>query len=1281
MPRFKLRHAFVTLLLLVSLVGQGTWALAGTTGNISGVVTDQKGAPVSGAAVTAVSPSQTASATTDASGHFVLLGLSPDTYTISIDKSGYNPISNPGITVFADQQLALTFTMQASLKTIAQVTSTAASSLVKAGVGGDVYSVTPSQAAAAAPLGGGGNLYNAYSAMASVPGVQTSIGGFGWDNNAAYVRGQNSYYTGFEYDGIPINRAFDNYNASTESSLGLQQLQVYTGGGPASIASAGTAGFINQVIKTGTFPGFGTATLGLASPTFQHSADVEVGGATPSHDFSYYVGILGANAAGRFLDNANGAGFMEPGGIYSGPTLGFGIGYTNCATVTCQGVKPTCPLVGQAGTIPPQGCWDYYSGLTGVTNLTTDREAVVNLHFGVHGSRGMRDDIQLLWSGSALNQYWYSSPNDAGPGNAQFIQSLYGAPYAPPVCGPATVAPGLTVNACSSPPGTAYFGYADSIAYNQPFGTTISSAPGTVSPPIVYSAPDTPPHAFAGPIPLNDTSINVNSNDTGIVKLQYTHNLSSSAYVRAYGYSFYSDWLETAPFNGTTGDAIFVGNGAAQYQLITHTRGGSLSLEDQINPKNLLSLGGNYTTASVTRLNNSSAFGGVSPIGYMSSAGSTFTCYDPTSGAAEPCLSSRYYDVASGTRVSPTWVSDAASGPTGYGAAGAGATWRTLWNGDITGSLNTVKPVFISASLSDEWRPTDRILINAAMRYDDFTYDLPNAGIADQFYASQTANYTCVHPATSQVLTSPLAPGQPPPASALYVNGDCNAAVAALFPTSTILTGWVHPNGTTQDGVAAPLFSATSPSSYTQRYWEPRISGTYTESPDTVWRFSAGRFTQPPISASVQYFSASGDDRSVWNNTMNLGFYSPFHPIPGISSAQYDLSLEHRFHGTDMTVKVSPFYTWVSNWQQQTFIGASFVTQVPVGVNRIYGAELAFSKGDFNREGLSGSLALTYTNSKIKFENVPIGSGVVPNQVNALNQAIQEYNQLAKGGTDNFPCFTPAAGGSPGTGVATCGAGDIANPYFNAPAQPLIDPGGWYAPYTTAIAPNLSGANESYISPWTMALILNYRHQKWAITPSLQLATGGYYGSPLDVEGVDPRACSANQGTTGVVAPGSGTAQNCDYTSLIAPGFGQFSYLYIPNPETGKFAFLNYQEPTVLTGNLQFTYDASRNITLVLTAANLFHTCFGGSSEPWTKANPPGRNICGYSAAGGSLNSTIYPSNFFNGTGFNDTAANGGVSTPANYQHSYAPSSLNSGAIGGTIVAPLNVYFNVQIKV
>ncbi len=168
-------------------------------------------------------------ATTDAGGHFVILSLGPDTYTVSLTKMGYQSISIPGVTVFADQTQQVAYTLQSALKTIGHVTSAAGASLVKPGVGGDLYSVNSAQAAAAAALGGGGNLNNAYSAMASVPGVQVSQGGIGWITNASYVRGQNAYYTGYEYDGIPVNRAFDNYNSSTESTLGLQELQVYTG--------------------------------------------------------------------------------------------------------------------------------------------------------------------------------------------------------------------------------------------------------------------------------------------------------------------------------------------------------------------------------------------------------------------------------------------------------------------------------------------------------------------------------------------------------------------------------------------------------------------------------------------------------------------------------------------------------------------------------------------------------------------------------------------------------------------------------------------------------------------------------------------------------------------------------------------------------------------------------------------------------------------------------------------------------------------------------------------
>jgi hypothetical protein len=546
-----------------------------------------------------------------------------------------------------------------------------------------------------------------------------------------------------------------------------------------------------------------------------------------------------------------------------------------------------------------------------------------------------------------------------------------------------------------------------------------------------------------------------------------------------------------------------------------------------------------------------------------------------------------------------------------------------------------------------------------------------------------SANYTCVLAATNQVFTTPLAAGQPPPAPAQYISGDCNTGVAALTKGVGPQKGWVHPNGTVQDGVAAPNFTAVSPSSYTLDYWEPRFSGTYTVNPDNVVRLSAGRYTQPPISASVQYLSASGDDRSVWNNTMNLGFYSPFHPIPGISSGQYDISWESHLRGTDMSFKLTPFYTWVSNWQQQTFIGAGFVTQVPVGVNRAEGVEFQFSKGDFSRNGLSGLLATTYTSSKVMFQNVPLTTGgIIPNELIALNQAITAYNGLTKAGGGK-PCYQAGVGVpcSEPNGKISSGFDTILNPYYNLPAQGLLNTGGWYNPYSTAVAPNLNGSVSTYISPWVSSLIVNYRHDKLAITPSFNFQSGGYYGSPLDTEGLDPRTCVQNSAAAGItkVSPKTNPLK-CNYLSIVAPGLGQFSYLYVPNPQTGSFLFDNVEQPNSIVGNLQVAYDVSPRIRLSVTGGGLFRACFGGTPEPWTAAFPPSNVYCGYSPSGGSLNSTIYPSNFYNGTSINDVKANNGVRVPYAFQQSYLPTPGNNGAIGAA-PAPINVYFNAQVRI
>ena len=414
MKRLSLRRGVAAVVMTLVFVSQVTWALAGTTGGLGGTVSDDAGHPIAGVAVKVVSPSQNANATTDSGGHFVFLSLAPDTYTISLEKGDYAAVSLPGVTIFADQNQTLALHM-ALLKTIGIVRTTAtASSIVKGGVGADLYNVNAAAISASAALGGGTNMNSAYAAISSVPGVSVAAGGMGW-NQPVFIRGQQGFFSGFEYDGVPVNRAFDNYVASTESNTGLQELEVYTGGGPASNSSSGTSGFVNQVIKTGTYPGYASFSGGIGTDAYYHQAKIEAGGASPDRNFSYYVGLSGYNQAFRILDNNNGVSLMQPGDVYSGYSFGALSTQLNGAgrafaplcnpgtNVTPSGVADLPWFAGEGTTTNPiwgetTNCFIPFTGAYGnaaaVPASISDRENVVNFHFRVPRKNGLSDDVQ-----------------------------------------------------------------------------------------------------------------------------------------------------------------------------------------------------------------------------------------------------------------------------------------------------------------------------------------------------------------------------------------------------------------------------------------------------------------------------------------------------------------------------------------------------------------------------------------------------------------------------------------------------------------------------------------------------------------------------------------------------------------------------------------------------------------------------------------------------------------------------------------------------------------------
>lgn len=1114
---------------------------------------------------------------------------------VTAKKSGYDSTVQGDVSVFADNARTVLLRLKKQLRDIANVHSQTAADLVRPGTGTDVYSVDRTTAQNAQALGGGGGLNNAYSAIALLPGVFVPQGQKGWAQ-AVYVRGADTDAVGYEYDGVPINRAFDNYDSDTASNLGQQQLQLYTSGGPASASATGIAGFINQVIRTGTFPGFGTIDAQVGAPAFYHKVGIEAGGASPNRQFSYYAGFSGYNQDFRYVDQSNGGGIQYPyfAQVVMAPIFQGLVG----------GAAPACVDGQPPPTLPPgiafPTCYTFAPGHLGNVANISDREAVVNLHLALpHKYDAARDDIQLLGNVSALNTYVYDSQSDFG---ADTIQNAFGGPLP-------------WFDSVMFPTGTF-------------FGEPVSDIPVTNNPLCsqcaVYYYPSSPTNrAPFAPTPLNKRGFD--ENDAAIFKVQYQKNFGSSAYLRLFGYTFYSDFIEYDSNNL----ASYL---APDYELSAHTRGLGVQFAKQLNPKHLLEATMNYTTASTVRFNNYTIFYNFPDSGMTNLLDASGNCYTP-GGSIGACN-----DAANqGTFADPA----------PYPRAGAAGRANALWT--VTGAAaglpdvgpyNTVAPRFASMSLEDQFKPNDRLFLDVGFRYEYLGYLLPSArSPASDFWLRAAQREFCYDPSTLQpdrgVFT---APGSPCP-----ING---------------LTGTqeVHPDG--KDGHL--LITNDYDQNMASTVLSPRVAFTYTMDPRTVLRASYGRYAQPTDSAVTQYlFKGSNLPSFLFPYFWSYGFTSPRHDVRAQISDTYDLSIEHRLNGTSLSLKLTPFLRQTSHQMQFLDLDpiTGFISGLNVGREKGFGVELAITAGDFAHDGFSAQLAYTYTNADINFDNF---AGSARNSIDLVNDQIRAFNGFTGAG-GGFPCYENITSGSgAGETAAQCAADPaaIANPYYKMTIQPLFDRNAAYYAYDVlATAPGAS--TSSYSSPHVLSGVLQYKRGKWSLSPSFELNAGSYYGAPLNIPGIDPQSCGQNSETAGIAAP---DPHQAEYTSCAG-------FISIPNPENGNRydRFGQYQNPWHLSLNLQASYAISPKIQATLVLVNVSNRCFGGSVTPWSQAAPPGTHgVCGYDGNG----LAPYVSNFYNGFGPNDAAANGGPLNPY-LRHAYAATEFTQ---------PFQAFLQIQIK-
>lgn len=218
-------------------------AWAAVTGAISGAVVDaDTRAPLSGANVAV--PEAGLTTVTDSHGRFVITNVPPGTCTVEVSLVGYLDAEIAEVVVVQGQTTEVEAALQPTVVEVpeAKARVTAPRVRVRPDVTSSTYVVTAADEEMT--LSQPNDRYQFPGLVFAQPGVVP--------DNTAYprVRGARANQVGYFLDGIPITEPDANVFATNIVSIGLDRLELFTGGYPAEYGGF-TGGIINQVVKRG----------------------------------------------------------------------------------------------------------------------------------------------------------------------------------------------------------------------------------------------------------------------------------------------------------------------------------------------------------------------------------------------------------------------------------------------------------------------------------------------------------------------------------------------------------------------------------------------------------------------------------------------------------------------------------------------------------------------------------------------------------------------------------------------------------------------------------------------------------------------------------------------------------------------------------------------------------------------------------------------------------------------------------------------------------------------
>ncbi len=242
---------------LVVLACVAELALAGTSGKLSGRVTDKKKQPLQGANVIVVG--FPLGAVTDADGRYIVLNIPAGRISVKVAQVGSRPVVTQNIEINADNTTRLDVELEQSTLELQEVVVSAHRAVVEVNRTSNIATVSREQLQAL-PV----------QELQDVVNLQAGV-------VDGHFRGGREDEVQYQVDGVTVNNAYDNKSSLRLDRSLLEEVQVISGTFDAEYGQA-MSGVVNAVLKRG-------------GEQLHWDAELFSGGA-----------VYGANA-GRIVDN------------------------------------------------------------------------------------------------------------------------------------------------------------------------------------------------------------------------------------------------------------------------------------------------------------------------------------------------------------------------------------------------------------------------------------------------------------------------------------------------------------------------------------------------------------------------------------------------------------------------------------------------------------------------------------------------------------------------------------------------------------------------------------------------------------------------------------------------------------------------------------------------------------------------------------------------------------------------------------------------------------------